>query len=103
MATLYKLGSMYEQGTCVTKDLELAEHYYLRAAAIDFAPAENALAAMYDLGIGFSVDKSRAYYWAMLAAAQGDKSASARANLLAAGLSPAELAEAQQRIKTLRR
>jgi TPR repeat protein len=99
---LYKLGTLYEQGTGVAKDLKLARHNYLLAADLDFAPAESALAAMYDLGIGSTVDKVRACFWANLAAAQGDKSSAARVALLKTELSPAELDQVQQHLKDFR-
>jgi TPR repeat protein len=99
---LFKLGSLYEEGTGVTKDLDLALRYYRRAANLDFAPAENALAAMYDLGVGLNVNKPVAYFWSSLAAAQGNKLASARLKLLEIQLSPAELAEAQQHLNAFR-
>ena len=64
------LGSYYEEGKGVTKDLQKAMHFYLLAAKENYAKAQNNLGWMYLHGIGATPDPKQAKYWLSLAAKQ---------------------------------
>lgn len=71
----YALGTMYEQGTGVPKDLALSRFYYETAAELDHPPAILRLAAQYETGTGGITDMVKAYDLYSRAAEDGDVAA----------------------------
>ena len=60
------------------------------------ANAQYTLGVFYDNGLGVPQDKVSAYMWLNLSAAQGRESAAAFRDLIARGMTPAQIAEAQK-------
>jgi hypothetical protein len=72
------LGWMYETGSGLAQNDNLAVSWYYRAAVQGLATAQYNLGLMYDNGRGVSEDDGEAAKWYRLAAAQGDADAKAR-------------------------
>jgi TPR repeat protein len=99
----YNLGAMYDHGRGVPQNDVEAAKWYREAAARGHASAQYNLGLMYENGIGVPQNYAEAHRWLSLAAA---RFAEARANLrelalekvagVAAQMTPAELAHAQQ-------
>jgi TPR repeat protein len=56
------------------------------------------LGNLYNLGLGVPANQVKAYAWTSLAAANGDKDAQARLQLMTNALSPADKATAEQEV-----
>ena len=95
------LGDMYENGTGVPKDQAQAVQWYTRAAKQGDADAQYRLGFMYLVGIGVRTDHVQAYAWTSLAIARGIDHAVEFRDEIAATLSEAQIAEAQQLIVKL--
>jgi TPR repeat protein len=95
---LFEMGSLSEQGLLVTKDSRAAADYYLRAAKLDFVPAQREIATAYALGLGVSKADRKAYYWAAVAAYHGDAKGARLADTLKPKLSQADLTDLEQRL-----
>ncbi len=67
-AAQYNLGTLYNSGRGVTKDLTMAASWYEKAARQGKALAQLAIGAMYRNGQGVEVDYPRAYMWLTMAA-----------------------------------
>ncbi len=92
----FNLGSMYEYGDGVPQDDTEAVRWYRLAAAQGYAYAQSLMGQMYDLGLGVPQDDVQAHMWLSLAAAQGNEPARKLRDILAEGMTPAQLAEAQR-------
>ncbi|MGA9623007.1 MAG: tetratricopeptide repeat protein [Bryobacteraceae bacterium] len=95
----YLLGGMYEQGKGVAQDYAEAVRWWRKAAEDGNAEAPFSLGVMYATGRGVTRNYVRAYMWATLALRAGGKSQKAAASLcdvLAAKMTPAQIAEAQR-------
>ena len=92
----YNLGLMYDNGRGVPQDYAKAVKWYRKAAEQGNADAQFFLGFMYDAGRGVPEDYVRAHMWYNLAAAQGDKTATKNRDLIARGMTPTQLAEAQR-------
>lgn len=68
---MYLLGTLYEAGKGVEKDMTQAVAYMTKAAEVGYAPAECALADMYYEGRGVEQDYAKAVEWYAKANAQG--------------------------------
>jgi len=68
----YAMGVLYENGFAVTKDLQQAAAWYLKAAEQGNSDAQFNLGAMNERGIGMPVDYPTAARWYRAAAEQGD-------------------------------
>jgi TPR repeat protein len=90
------LGYLYEIGAGVPQDLNDALMWYRRGADQGNTNAQFNLAAMYYKGRGVTQDFTLAYMWVTLAAAKGDAEAIKNRGLMAAQMTPAQLAEAQR-------
>lgn len=102
----YNLGSMYHKGEGVPRDFTETVKWYRRAAEQGVADAQYFLGAMYGTGQGVTQDNVLAYMWLTIAASRfpasdGDKRGMAILNgeIIASGLTPAQIAEAQRRAK----
>lgn len=68
----YKLGTAYEDGSCVPIDNEKAVFWYRKAAEQGNSSAQYSLGAMFDYGRGVPENKQEAIIWYRKAAEQGD-------------------------------
>ncbi len=97
----FNLGNMYNDGRGVPQDYAEAVKWYRKAAAQGQAHAQNNLGLMYSKGQGVTQDYVRAHMWSNLAASrlpwgtERDKVVKNR-DLLAAKMTPAQIAEAQR-------
>ena len=99
------LGVMYAKGQGVPQDHTQAVQWYRRAADQGHAAAQYNLGVMYAKGQGVPQDYARAYGWFSLAAAHlppgaNREEAIRTRDLLAARLTPAQLADTQARTRT---
>ena len=100
------LGLLYDTGQGVPQDHAIAAQWYQRAADQGYAEAQLNLGALYNAGRGIPQDYVTAHMWLNLAAAQRtspltDAAATARRrrDLLAARMTPEQIAEAQRRAR----
>ena len=91
------LGIMYDTGHGVPQNYAKAAHWYRLAAHQGFATAENNLGALYQGAPGVPKNYLKAYFWFDLAAANGDTTSATNRDNLARFMTPAEIAEAQNR------
>jgi len=68
----YKLGTAYEEGSCVHIDNEKAVFWYRKAAEQGNSSAQYSLGRMFDYGCGVPENKQEAIIWYRKAAEQGD-------------------------------
>lgn len=66
------LGTAYELGIGVRKNMEHAANWYQKAADQGYAGAQTNLGVLYGSGYGVQYDRQRALHWLQLAAEQGD-------------------------------
>ncbi len=95
------LGFMYEKGQGVPQDHAEAAKWYRKAAEQGFASAQNSLGVMYEKGRGVLQDYVQAHKWFNLAASRHSRGkdrdiAVLNRNILAAKMTPAQIAEAQR-------
>jgi hypothetical protein len=86
------LGVMYAQGRGVPQDFAVAVSWYRKAADQGYAVAQYNLGAMYAI----VPDYVSAHMWFNLAAAAGYKNAASNRDVVAAGMTQAQIAEAQR-------
>ena len=67
----HRLGVLYERGLGVAKDEVAAAQWFQRAADLDYAPAQYALARCYRAGRGVSANPEQAVKWFRKAADHG--------------------------------
>jgi TPR repeat protein len=90
------LGLMYAEGEGVPQNEAEAAKWYRRAAEQGNASGQSNLGVMYRNGKGVPQDPVRAYMWLSLSAAQGSQFAIKNRDLVAGGMTPAQIAEAQK-------
>jgi TPR repeat protein len=90
------LALMYANGRGVPQDYAAAISWYLKAAEQGDAEAQSNLGLMYANGRGVPRDYVSALMWFNLAAAKGDEIAKRNRDKVAATMTPAQIAEAQQ-------
>ena len=95
------LGFAYQQGQGVPRDYAQAASWYRKAAEQGDAVAQGGLGLMYDQGLGVLQDYVQAHKWYNLAAARADEGYTRDSfiwgrDLLAAIMTPAQIAEAQR-------
>ena len=89
------LGSMYEDGVVVSRDHGEAVKWYRRAAELGLAEAQVNLGFRYVKGQGVARGLVRAHMWSNLAAAQGAEMAMDNRAIVAATMTPDQIAEVQ--------
>ena len=89
------LGSMYEDGLVVLRDYGEVVKWYRRAAERGFAEAQVNLGFRYVKGQGVARGLVRAHMWSNLAAAQGAEMAMDNRAIVAATMTPDQIAEVQ--------
>ena len=92
----FNLGYMYNTGEGVAQDYTEALAWYRRAAEQRHARAQSSLGSMYYKGEGVPQDHILAYMWFNLAGANGPKKLLEVRDLVAKGMSPTQIAEAQR-------
>ncbi len=90
------LGTLYSWGAGVERNAEEAVRYYRLAAEQGRAAAQYNLGNMYASGQGVVQDSVRAYMWYDIAASRGDEDGPFGLELIAALLTPDEIAQAQE-------
>ena len=97
------LASLYMNGEGVPPDRAAALHWYARAGQAGHPVAQLNLGDIYNRGLGVPRDVVAAYVWFSLAAAQGRAWAAAQRDTLAREMTPAQRAEAEDKIAARRR
>ena len=90
------LGAMYGNGQGVPQDYVQAMKWFRKAAEQGHASAQNNLGISYGKGQGVLEDYVQAHMWLTLAAAQGHKRAKSNRDIIAAKMTPAQIAAAQK-------
>ena len=92
----YNLGVEYARGHGVNQDFAQAVVWFLKAAEHGSADAQYNLGAAYARGQGVPQDFVRSYMWLNLAASQGNADAANARDLIAAGMVPQQIADAEK-------
>ena len=92
----FSLGTLYFNGEGGPKDYQQALRWFRLLANQGEALAQTKLGIMYDDGEGVPKDKVQAYMWISLAATNGDKSAPMLRDILAKGMTEAQIAKAKK-------
>jgi hypothetical protein len=90
------LGVIYHEGKGVPKDYAAAASWFRKAAEQGHASAQLNLGKMSAMGQGVPQDYVIAHMWFNLAAARGHKNAVKVRDMVAARMTPAQIAEAQK-------
>ena len=98
----FNLGVLYDNGYGVPMDDRQAMAWYRKAAEQGLPQAQINLGIMYEEGEGEPVDVVQAYFWYAMADAQGDDQAPQAKREIAEKMTPAQIAEAEQKIKEWR-
>jgi len=98
----FRLGSLYENGEGVPRDFAKARQWYEKAAAQGEATAQFYLGIQSAYGEGDPLDLVQAHMWYSLAAGNGNAHAPGYRDDLARQMTPAQIAEAQQRARLWR-
>ena len=91
----FNLGLTYATGQGAAVDHERAARWYREAARRGHVQAQHNLGMLYHEGKGVPRDPRQAYYWVRVAALQGDAVAADALDGLRAGMSSAQIAEAE--------
>jgi uncharacterized protein len=92
----YNLGLIFDNGQGVPQDYATAASWYRKAAQQGDADAQVNLGILYGMGQGVPQNYAAAHMWFNLAAARGNKDAVKGRDMVAAKMTPAQLAEAQK-------
>ena len=95
----FYLGMLYENGDGVPEDFGKAREWYQKSADQGHANAQFYLGLMSAFGRGAPLDLVQAHMWYSLAAGNGHARAALHRNDLAKEMKPAQIAEAQKRMK----
>jgi TPR repeat protein len=96
VAAQFNLGVMFQLSHGVPQDNEAAVSWYRKAAEQGLAQAQYNLGVMYANGEGVAQDYAAAHMWFNLAAASRNKNAMKARDIVAAQLTPAQIAEAHK-------
>ena len=94
-----KLGTMYQHGWGVQQNYSDAVSWFRQAAERGDADAQSNLGFMFLYGRGVAQDYVSAHLWFNVAASAGKTSAVFARDLVAAKMTPAQVAEAQKRAR----
>jgi len=92
----YNLALKFKDGRGVVQDYAEAVRWYKLAAAQGVAYAHNNLGFMYGAGRGVTQDYVKSHMWYNLAAVNGDGTAVKNRDIIAANMTPQQIAEAQK-------
>jgi uncharacterized protein len=90
------LGVMYDEGQGVPQEYATAVSWFRKAAEQGDTQTQVSLGFRYLNGQGVPQDYALAHMWFNLAAASGDKTAAEARDMVAAQMTPAQIAEAQK-------
>jgi TPR repeat protein len=90
------MGVRYHNGEDVPRDDVQAMQWFQRAADQGHVMAQGALGAYYFAARGVPKDLSKAYFWSVIAMAQGDEISKGRLELLASQMTRAQVYAARQ-------
>jgi TPR repeat protein len=90
------VGQMYYKGEGVPQDYAETAKWYRKAADRGRAGAQAILGILYEDGHGVPQDYVQAHLWYNLAGASGDATSAKFRDLVAAKMTPAQIAEAQK-------
>lgn len=93
------LATLYLHGDAPPQSAQMALFWFGRAAEQGHVSAFANLGVMYAQGQGVPQDSIQAYMWFLLAATHGDESSVERYDTLAKQMTPAQIAEAQERAR----
>jgi uncharacterized glyoxalase superfamily protein PhnB len=94
------LGLLYAAGDekqGVRRDETEAAHWFSKAAEHGSVPAQSKLGSLYWGGRGLTKDDAQAYFWTVLARANGDAASKALAPFIATRLTPAQKSAIEQK------
>jgi GAF domain-containing protein len=94
------LGLIYAAGDekqGIRRDETEAAHWFSKAAEHGNVPAQSKLGSLYWGGRGLSKDDAQAYFWTVLARANGDAASKALAPFIATRLTPAQKSAIEQK------
>ena len=92
----YRLGTMYEAGAGVPSDFLEASRWYRKAARQGHTSAQHMVGLTYAYGLGVPRDLDSAHMWFNLAADGGDPNAGDALTMVAARMSPEQIADARR-------
>ena len=92
----FNLALMYVNGQGVAQDHGEAVKWYQKAAEQELAQAQYNLGLMYGLGQGVAQNFVLAHMWWTLSARQGHQGATKNRDIVAGGMTPEQIAEAQK-------
>jgi uncharacterized protein len=92
----FSVGVMYYEGEGITQDYAAAASWWRKAAEQGNLEAQYSLGLMYARGRGVPQDYVTAHKWLNLAAVNGNKDAVKGRDIIAAQMTPAQIAEAQK-------
>ena len=95
----FYLGLLYQNGDGVPQSDEKAREWYEKSAAQGEANAQFYLGLLSAFGQGGPLDLAQAHMWYSLAAGNGHARAALNRNDLAKQMAPAQIAEAQKRVR----
>ena len=95
----FNLGVMYRRGLGVQQDNAEAVRLYRKAAEQGYLNAQYNIGVMCAEGQGVREDLVQAYMWFSLVAASGDSTAKKNMEIIAARMTPSQIAEAQRLAK----
>lgn len=90
------LGSIYIDGDGVPQNYSEAAKWLQLAAEQGYANAQTLLGVLYELGLGVPQDFVLAHMWTGLAATQGNERANESQDIVAAKMTPEQIAEAER-------
>ena len=93
------LGAMYRKGEGVLQDDKAAVKWFTLAAQQGDAKAQVNLGVMYATGQGVLQDNIYAHMWVNIAASSGDENADKAREIVAGGMSSADISAAQKRAR----
>lgn len=92
----YRLGMMYEAGAGVPSNFLEASKWYRKAARQGHTSAQHMVGLTYAYGLGVPRDLVTAHMWFNLAADGGDPNAGDALTMVAARMSPEQIADARR-------
>ena len=98
----FNMGVLYDNGQGLPQDDAQAMVWYRKAAEQGLPQAQVNLGIMYEQGEGVPADKVEAYFWYALADSQGDGQAPQAKRDIAGKMSPAQIEEAERRVKAFK-
>jgi hypothetical protein len=93
------LGTIYQNGNGVSKDMLIAKYWYEESALQGYADAQNNLSILYSLGKESDRDYLKAYMWANLASFNGSTKASKFRDSISTLMSEDDVNKSQQMSK----